>query len=1054
MHITKESLDMWVKDRWLFYYGKNPELCGYIKTISIRYKKSTSGFFYYSISALIVNHRRSEKIQFIVNEYGTILKTECTCDIEKGKGCEHLVAVVNALNDMNLDYEKKNIDIDYERYQKEIEALRQKQRFLNQLTRSTQEAMDFVDAQKENKRNQLFAEPKPLKIQIDFSMNYYGLVLNGKIGSDKMYVIKNISELVTSFSKKESVRLGKNVNLIMDEEYLDEPSRRILRFFQQYCYRDNWKKDVDLYHDSAESALLLAKELSNEYCLNKPIFIQERIPIEISDEEQYFEISCDEEEYTYAGVLAYKEADATNQIIVNTLDPYKQVSRLISKLKQDEFIIRKENFSYFYQEVLLPLIKYIKIYTEVDLNSYETEIKDISVYADIEDGTVFLWGKYYENGKEKRLFEENSLSPVNTIETIMEYYADGIEQDSKKAYFRTKGNRLFDFLEKGIPKIQEEADVFISDELKALKQRKSLSFNIGVRLNNNLLEIEMNSNVDKNELMSILHAYRRRKNFYRLKSGEIINLQEGDIEKLEQISQEFDLSKKDLEKEVIKRPGYQVMHLEDEDIRLDADMNAYMNKLASIQKGEPITPSEKYKQLLHPYQIEGVQWLKDLQDMDLNGILADDMGLGKTLQVLCLLDCFTKKKYPSLIVCPSSLMFNWKNEIEKFEIDIDYVCVNGNQEKRKELIEQKHDLYITTYDYVKRDYEYYKNSKFEYVILDEAQYIKNPKTQNAKSVKALHAKHKIALTGTPIENSLSELWSLFDFLLPGYLFNYKYFSTMYERPIQLDENEEVQNRLRKMVAPFILRRTKKEVLTELPDKIEKEYWMELNEKENQLYLANLAQVNLELQEQLKMEKVDSILILAMMTKLRQLCCEPRMVYENIQESSTKLNMCVDLVETLKENKKKVLVFSSFTKIFDWLIKEFENKGIKYHVLTGQTSKENREKEVQAFQNDDSDVFLISLKAGGTGLNLTAAQAVIHYDPWWNMSAQNQATDRAYRIGQTKNVLVYQLLMKNTIEEKIFQMQQRKQAINDIFVENNTTSIAKMSKEELQDLFKM
>lgn len=1053
MHITKESLDMFVKDRWLFYYGRNPELSGYIKTISIRYKRSQNGFYYYSISAQLVNHRRSEELKFIINEYGTIIKTECTCDIEKGRGCEHLVAVVNALNEMNLDFEKKNLDIDYEKYQKELEVIREKQRLLNQLNESTQEALNFVKAQKENKKSQMFSEPKPLKIQMELSVNYYGLVLNGKIGSEKMYVIKNISNLVISFSKKENVRLGKNVDLIMDEQYLDEPSKKILHFFQQYCFRYEWKKDADLYGDSAESALLLAKELPEEYCINKPIFIHERIPVEIVEEEQFFKISCDEEEYTYAGTVAYKESETNRRPVVNLLDSYGQVSRLLMKLKQDKFIIRKESFSVFYQEVLLPHLENIKIFTNVDLNSYETEIKDIAVYADIEDGSVFLWGKYKENGNSKKMFEQESISPVNTIESIIEYYADGIEKETKRAYFRTKGNRLFDFLEKGIPMIQQEAEVFISDELKALKQRKSLSFTMGVRLNNNLLEIEMNSNVDKNELMSILHAYKRRKTFYRLKNGEILNLQEGDLEKLEQVSQEFDLSKKDMEKDVIKRPSYQVMHLDQQDVRLDADMDAYMNKLVSLQKGEPIVIPDKYKELLHPYQIEGVRWLKELQDMDLNGILADDMGLGKTLQVLCLLDCFTKKKHPSLIVCPSSLMFNWKNEIEKFEIEMDYVCVNGNQNKRKELIEQKHDLYITTYDYIKRDFEYYKNNKFEYVVLDEAQFIKNPKTQNAKSVKTIRAKHKLALTGTPIENSLSELWSIFDFLLPGYLFNYKYFSTMYERPIQLEENEEIQNRLKKMVAPFILRRTKKEVLTELPDKVEKEYWMDLSEEENQLYLANLAQVNLELQEQLKMEKVDSILILAMMTKLRQLCCEPRMVYENIKESSTKLNMCVDLVETLKEHKQKVLIFSSFTKIFDWLIEEFNAKGIKYHILTGQTSKENREKEVNAFQNDDSDVFLISLKAGGTGLNLTAAQAVIHYDPWWNMSAQNQATDRAYRIGQTKNVLVYQLLMKNTIEEKIFQMQKRKQAMNDIFVENNSTSIAKMSKEELKDLFK-
>lgn len=214
------------------------------------------------------------------------------------------------------------------------------------------------------------------------------------------------------------------------------------------------------------------------------------------------------------------------------------------------------------------------------------------------------------------------------------------------------------------------------------------------------------------------------------------------------------------------------------------------------------------------------------------------------------------------------------------------------------------------------------------------------------------------------------------------------------------------------------------------------------------------QVNKTIRAQLEVDGVDSIQILAMMTKLRQICCEARMVYQDIKTPSTKLEMCVDLIETLKENNKKVLLFSSFTKIFDWLEIELDKKGIKYHILTGSTSKEKRKKEVEEFQNDDSDVFLISLKAGGTGLNLTQASAVIHFDPWWNSSAQSQATDRAYRIGQNQNVLVYQLMMKNSIEEKIYHMQKRKREMSDLFVENSGPRLSKMSAEDLKELFQL
>ena len=463
--------------------------------------------------------------------------------------------------------------------------------------------------------------------------------------------------------------------------------------------------------------------------------------------------------------------------------------------------------------------------------------------------------------------------------------------------------------------------------------------------------------------------------------------------------------------------------------------------------------NEKYNSLLREYQKEGINWISHLNTIGLNGILADDMGLGKTLQVLVYLEGYKTKK-PHLIVCPSSLMYNWKNEIHKFNIQMDCICVTGNQMERKNLIEEKHDLYITTYDYLKRDIEFYLKKKFEYVILDEAQYIKNPKTQNAQSVKSLKCEHRLALTGTPIENSLSELWSIFDFLMPGYLYSLAHFVKQYEKPIRIENDEEKQRQLQKLVSPFILRRTKQQVLKDLPDKVEKELWLDFNEEEKKLYLVNLARANDELKKQFELEQVDSILILALMTRLRQICCDARMVFDNFNYPTTKMNICLDLIETLKENQKKVLLFSSFTTIFDYMIPELEQRGIKYHIITGQTNKEKRAKEVKEFQEDDSDVFLISLKAGGTGLNLTSAQAVIHFDPWWNVSAQNQATDRAYRIGQTKNVLVYQLLIKGSIEEKIFEMQKSKKEMSDIFVEGAKGSISSLSKTELKELFTM
>ena len=289
---------------------------------------------------------------------------------------------------------------------------------------------------------------------------------------------------------------------------------------------------------------------------------------------------------------------------------------------------------------------------------------------------------------------------------------------------------------------------------------------------------------------------------------------------------------------------------------------------------------------------------------------------------------------------------------------------------------------------MKRDIELLQNQSFYTVILDEAQVIKNQRTKNASSVKQLQAQHRLALTGTPIENSLAELWSIFDFLMPKFLFNYHYFQQTYERPIVIDHNEAVSQELKKLVEPFILRRTKKAVLKELPEKIETLYTIEFSEEEWPVYLANLAQVSTQLKAQLKTEGPDRFMVLAMLTKLRQLCCDPRLVYEEFKEPGNKMKACLELIESLAESGKKILLFSSFTSILDALKTELDARSIASYTLQGSTAKEERQRLVNMFQSDATPVFLISLKAGGTGLNLTAAEAIIHYDPWWNLSAQN------------------------------------------------------------------
>lgn len=456
------------------------------------------------------------------------------------------------------------------------------------------------------------------------------------------------------------------------------------------------------------------------------------------------------------------------------------------------------------------------------------------------------------------------------------------------------------------------------------------------------------------------------------------------------------------------------------------------------------------------YQKEGYRWLRVLEENCFGGILADDMGLGKTLQVITMLLAAKeeKKKGVSMIVCPASLVFNWGEEFAQFAPKLKVVLISGNQENRNRLISEaeKYDVLVTSYDLLKRDISNYEGIKFQYEVIDEAQYIKNHTTEAAKAVKIIAAKHKYALTGTPIENRLSELWSIFDYLMPGFLYSYDTFKREFETPIVKNDDEEAMNRLQKMVHPFILRRLKENVLKDLPDKLEEVQYAKFEKEQWKLYDAQIVHMQQVLAEQDESDfQKNKLKILAEITKLRQICCDPALCFENYKGTSAKMEACMELVNRAIEGGHKILLFSQFTSMLDLIEKEFQKQKISYYVITGATLKEKRLEMVKKFNADDTNVFLISLKAGGTGLNLTGADVVIHYDPWWNLAVQNQATDRAHRIGQKKKVTVYKLLAKNTIEEKIQKVQENKKNLAEQILSGEMGQIGKLTRDELMDL---
>ena len=436
-------------------------------------------------------------------------------------------------------------------------------------------------------------------------------------------------------------------------------------------------------------------------------------------------------------------------------------------------------------------------------------------------------------------------------------------------------------------------------------------------------------------------------------------------------------------------------------------------------------------------------------------------GFGKTVQMLSVIVDYAKKeeRKTSLVVSPSSLTLNWQNEAKKFTNELKTAVIRGTLQERKRIIEEidKYDLVITSYDLLKRDIEIYKEKdyKFKYIIADEAQYLKNSNTKNAKAIKQIKAETRYALTGTPIENSLAELWSIFDFIMPGYLFTYRKFKNIYETPIVKENDEKVMQKLKMLIEPFILRRNKKEVLKELPEKTVTVLNNEMNEEQKNIYLTYLLRAKQEIAEKIEIDGYEhsQMQILAALTRLRQICCHPSLFMEGYKEGSSKLEQCIEIIAEAIEAGHKILLFSGYTSMFEIIEKELKKNNIKYFKLTGATKVDERMKMVDEFnENPEVKLFLISLKAGGTGLNLTGADMVIHYDPWWNISTENQATDRAYRIGQKNNVQVYKLITKNSIEEKIYELQEKKAQLADNMLDTKTTFINKFSKEEIMRLF--
>ena len=706
----------------------------------------------------------------------------------------------------------------------------------------------------------------------------------------------------------------------------------------------------------------------------------------------------------------------------------------------------------------MPKDLYVKIYLDYNEKGY--------IIADVK----FCYGNV-EFNPIKNVNLEITRNAIQENEVLDTFVQTGFMLDSANARLvLANDEKIYNFLSKEIEDYMKKFEVLVAEDFKKKDIKKIKIKSIGVKIENNLLDINLEDfKFNIYEIKDIINKYKLKRKFYKLKDGTYISLEKNNsLDFLENVVDNIEIDYVNSEGGTIKLPIYRAMYLEKlfkEMNNTNIQKNEYYKKMISEIEDRHIDINTKIPKKLNTelrtYQKIGYKWLKTLEQYKMGGILADDMGLGKTVQVLTVILSYIQenkeKAKNSIIVCPSSLTLNWYNEIQKFTPTIKTLVISGDYLERKRKIEtiNNYQIVITSYDSLKRDIDLYTQYNFKYIVADEAQYIKNNNTKNSKAVKLINAETKFALTGTPIENSLSELWSIFDFIMPGYLYKYKKFKELYEIPIIKNQDEEKMNKLKKQIEPFILRRTKSEVLTELPDKTVTILSNEMKEEQYSIYMSYMAQARDEIMYQIDMKGFEKsqIKILSLLMRLRQICCHPKLFLSEYTGESSKLNQCIEIIQDAVLGEHKILLFSSYTSMFEIIEEQLKKLKINYLKLAGQTKVGERIKLVDEFNtNKNIKVFLISLKAGGTGLNLTGADMVIHYDPWWNLSAENQATDRTYRIGQKKNVQVYKLITKNSIEEKIYELQQKKAKLIDNMLSTDATFISKLSKDDIMALF--
>lgn len=1047
-----------------------------LRTLSIEEK-----FGHIFVSGSLNHAGHISEFELEISPYGEIFEHFCSCPFhEEEDACGHIIALCEylALREFKLPYHLDVVSEQRRRmkeYQAQIRKLEQRRRQRESHTWLQEEAMRCLSVERSD------MEDGSVSLFLDLSASALGtkelcrISLRIRRGQERLYVIRDLPRFFDLVRRGEPHSYGKGLCFVHRMSAFDEESQALIVLLQQLHAQTEERASARSLVVEGEAVDRLAaciRQLPTGYCSCRWKEEPLRLHLQMKTEEELTNVSLLYASGADGHVITrrlsaldglYEIDEEAGVFYSYTADPHQQVIRLYHQLlAQGELLLDAADLSRFYHAYLRPFGAFIEWKGELAMEQL-TQVEDaIALYLDISEDAMWLVARleYVYDGEHVSAFAAGERGESLKAQAVRSYFSQLVDHmDEQHTAYLKNDVHWSAQVEELTRVLGEHCQIFASEQVRAIRRPRQLLLSVGVRLENDLLDLQLDlGDIDAGELSDILKSYRRKKKYHRLRNGDLLSLESEELKEASELFEQLQLPQDALTETSLTLPAYRLYNLEtlsEAQTHIRYDQEAIIQQQAQLMKQETsFALPDEFVTCLRDYQKEGFQWLKTLSAYGFGGLLADDMGLGKTVQVLAYLRSEQAQGKQSLVVCPASLLLNWQDEAGRFAPQLNCAPIYGSKPERKKRLEdaQDADLLVTSYDYLKRDQGLYAERFFDTVILDEAQYISNPRTKNAQTVKQLRCRQRFALSGTPIENTLTELWSIYDFLLPGYLYTYSYFSATFERPIVKEQDAKMTARLQRLVRPFLLRRTKQEVLSELPDKEEHILYFELEKKEKELYLANAANVRAKIEQQ-QTPTQDTIAILALITRLRQLCQDARLVYEDIDWISSKLRGCMELIRSCIRAQKKVLLFSSFTSMLDLLAQELEKEGIRYYLLTGATAKEKRHADVERFQKDDTPLFMISLKAGGTGLNLTAAEVVIHFDPWWNLSAQNQATDRAHRIGQHNNVQVYQLIMKGTIEERIRHLQEKKKDLADLFVRTqNENLLRSMSKEELLSLF--